>query len=366
MDSAPKITVLQNQKGMMIVYAAVLMVMILGFLGLALDSSHLFKVRGELQNAADASALKGSYFLYTRPTDPTVMASLQWDVALAKAREIIKEHSSDNQALADAVVEVGYWDMTWDPATTHALLPTTTAVAGLTNNDIPAVKVSVSRASGSNGGAVNNFFMQLLNTSNVPVGSKPAVAVSGYPGVVPPGDLFPLAISQCMTSQYFNQVPLPDPPPTIKMGISAYAYPAGGATCYTGQWTSFKDTSGGADSTTGIRALIASGNPDGLAVGDSINIAAGTKATLYSVSQADWLPAGGKDVILAVVDSGTSNFTSNILMPITGFATFHIDSMNNGSEKYIYGHFINFFTTPVGARPGGPPSNTVTLPLMVQ
>jgi hypothetical protein len=57
--------ILSNQQGVTVVIVAVCMVMLLGFLALSIDTSHLAVARNELQNAADAGALAGAAELYT-------------------------------------------------------------------------------------------------------------------------------------------------------------------------------------------------------------------------------------------------------------------------------------------------------------
>lgn len=351
MDSASQIV--RNEKGMVIVYVAILLMMLFGFLGLAVDTGHLFRVRNELQNAADAAALKGAWHLYTRPTDPTQIPTLQWEVALLQAKEMITENSSDNAALKDAVVEVGYWNLS-----SSTLQPTSLPSPGV--SDIPAVRVVTSRSAGSNGGPVSNFFMHLFGEDRTAVGSRPAVALLGFPGTIPPGILFPLALSKCMTDDYFSQDPMPDPPPQIRISSP---YLPGGETCYSGQWTSFQADD---NDTRTVTDLMYSGNPTALDTGDNIWIEPGAKAALYSPNLTDWLPEGGKDVIMAIVDTGTSDLSVKGDLPITGFATFHIDGAVGGSEKYVYGHFIGYSTSPPGTRPGGDPSNLLTRPLLVQ
>ncbi|GFO64453.1 hypothetical protein GMPD_23720 [Geomonas paludis] len=347
----------RNEKGMVLIYVAILVVLLFGFLGLAVDTGRLFKVRTELQNAADAAALKGAYHLYTVPTDPTELPVLQWDVARLQAEQMITENRSDNIALKDAVVEVGYWNMS-----SHTLQSTT--LAAPTAHDVPAVRVVASRSAGNNGGPVANFFMQLFKEPETAVGSRPAVAVKGAPSAMPPGGLFPMALSSCMTDSYFKQNPLPDPPPTIKI----YGpYGPGGPNCYSGQWTSFKT---GASDTDTLRDLMYEGNSGTLATGDYIFIEPGAKAAAYSPILTNWLPEGGKDVIMAVVNTYTSDgsdpLSSKGELQITGFATFHIDTAVGGSDKAVYGHFIGFSTTPPGATPGGPFSGALTLPVLVQ
>lgn len=341
--------VIRNEKGMVLIYVAVLLTLVLGFLGLVVDSGHLFKVRTELQNAADAAALKGAYFLYTMPTDPTVLPVLQWDVARAQAEQMITENSSDNAPLKDAVVDVGYWNMS-----SHMLQSTT--LAAPTAKDVPAVRVVTSRSADNNGGPVTNYFMQLFNTAKSAVGSRPAVAVKGGPGSISPGGLFPLALSQCMVKDYFDQDPLPDPPTPIEISS---LYGTGGDPCYSGQWTTFQTGRNDAN----IGDLMDSGNSTTLKTGDDIWIEPGAEASVYSPRLTRWLPEGGKDVLMAVVAGNVSVPGSHT---ITGFATFHIDSAQGGNIRKVFGHFTGFSTAPPGSMPGGIISNTLTKPVMVQ
>jgi hypothetical protein len=55
---------LKNQRGISAVFIAVCLVMLIGFVALAIDVGHLAVARNELQNAADAGALAGARYLY--------------------------------------------------------------------------------------------------------------------------------------------------------------------------------------------------------------------------------------------------------------------------------------------------------------
>jgi hypothetical protein len=279
-------------------------------------------------------------------------------LAVEKAKEMIAEHSSDNATLKDALVEAGFWN-----GETKTFHPTTLPPSGINNR--AAIRVTVSRAEGSNGGPVVNLFMQLFGKDKTAVGSEPAVAVygGGNAGSLPPSDnsnFFPMALSKCMTDHYFSQSPMPDPPPQI---IINSPYLPGGESCSSGQWTSL--TTGSNDVPT-IREFMDSGNPEPLKVGDKIWIEPGAEASLYSPTLTNWLPDGGKDVIMAIVDTGTSSLSVKGALPITGFVTFHIDGAVGGSAKYVYGHFTNTITFPTGATPDGSTSNVWSPPRLVQ
>ena len=60
-----KLPKFNNQQGVAAIIVAVCLVMLLGFIALAIDTSHLAVARNELQNAADAGALAGAAELYT-------------------------------------------------------------------------------------------------------------------------------------------------------------------------------------------------------------------------------------------------------------------------------------------------------------
>lgn len=348
MDSTRRLKLLGNRKGFSLVYIALMISVLFGGLGLAVDVSHLYVVRGQLQNAADSAALAGAWSLYRDPTKPGELPSLDWNRAEAAARAFINLNKTDVTLLTEGTVEVGYWNLI------AKILQPTTIIP--TSQDIPAVRVTISRSAGNNGGPVSTFFMKVLDASkeSAPVSSLPSVAMSDFPGSVSPGTLFPMALSKRMTDNIFSS-----PPATWPNQINLTSRD-------TGQWTSFKL---GKNDVPTIRELMENGNPDTLAVGDDIWIEPGVEATLYQTK--NWPFTIPVDVVLAIVDDtvDTSGLETKGPMTISGFATFHIDgAVATGNDKHIFGHFIAYYETyPPGTNPGGgTPSNIVTRPLMVQ
>ena len=59
------LALLFDQKGVSAVIIAICLFMLVGFIALAIDTSHIIVARNELQNAADAGALAGARYLYT-------------------------------------------------------------------------------------------------------------------------------------------------------------------------------------------------------------------------------------------------------------------------------------------------------------
>lgn len=349
MDPTRRLTLLRDQKGSVLVYIALTIFVLFGFLGLVVDAGHLYVVRGELQNAADASALAGAWSLYRDPSKPGELPNLDWERARTAATDFISQNISDGVALANATIEVGYWNLTNKILQSPTITPT--------SQDVPAVRATISRSDGSNGGPVHTFFMKILDstTDSAPVSSRPAVAVSGYPGDVPGSILFPMALSSCMTDTYFNQDPLPSPPTTM---VISSLYTPGGTDCETGQWTALTDST---NSAAVVKGFITDGTSPPVQTGDPIWIQTGKENVLYNASDM-WV---GKDVLMPIV-SGTTKSTVNGQLPVQGFALFHIVSVDKGSDPNITGHFIQYFDTIPGTRPGGSVSNTVTPPLMVQ
>ena len=64
MKEQPLSEILNNQRGVSAVIIGICLFMLVGFVALAIDVGHLYVVRNELQNAADAGALAGARHLY--------------------------------------------------------------------------------------------------------------------------------------------------------------------------------------------------------------------------------------------------------------------------------------------------------------
>jgi hypothetical protein len=83
------LSLLSDQKGVSAVIIAICLFMLVGFIALAIDASHIIVARNELQNAADAGALAGARFLYTPDmtfvnTDANLIA---YNAAIANASD---------------------------------------------------------------------------------------------------------------------------------------------------------------------------------------------------------------------------------------------------------------------------------------
>jgi Flp pilus assembly protein TadG len=348
---------IDGERGATLILVAFGMIGFLGFAALAVDIGYLMVVRNQLQNAADAAALGGAMKLYTATTGPN------WSDAEAQATATIPLNTVTNTALANGLVQSGYYNLSGSVPGLHA-----TQGSG----DAPAVQVTLSKSSGNNGGPVSLFFAPVLGIRTASVAAN-AVAVESFPGSVGPGQLFPTAIAKCLYDNFWDSTnnqpktgaacpvqpvgcPLNPGNPGNALGCefcigSAYHYPP----CESGEWSSFAfDTN---DVPT-VRGLIANGNPSALSIGDDIWIEPGTKNTIYTAAQA----LIGTKVAFPIV---SGDLTSKGEQPITGFACLTIDDSVGASSKYILVHMSMGCLLALGG-PGGPNYGVLTPPTLVK
>jgi len=355
---------IKNNKAFTIVWFALLVPVFMFFATLVIDVSHLYTIKGELQNAADAGALAGAGTIY--PTSSSSFPTPNWAASQTNALTFVQANKANGANLVFASISSGYWNL--KNKTTTGIQPQGTTPKGICSTansqctkdtdcpsgeacliqDVPAVKVRVRKPA-------NLFFAKLFGWTSLTAGAT-AIAVTGFPASG--AGIFPVAISTCMTDQYYAQSPLPNPPPTIYINGP---YGPGGPNCDSGQWTSFTT---GSNSTPTIEGFMYGTSPAPLVkVGDSIWIEPGTKAVLYKDVGNDFV---GKVVVLPIVKN-LSKLDTHSNMVIAGFAGFQIDgAISTGSNKQIYGHFTPFYVTAPGSSPGGPKTNTVIHPVLVQ
>lgn len=314
-----------KQQGNVLILIALMLPVLLSFVALAIDIGRIYVVKNELQNAADAAALRGAAVL-PKPDAafPTAnYAHPNWVYAQAQAQSAVGLNQAANRNLSDALVEVGYWNVHQTPEGVQATSITPTLF------DKPAVRVTIRLATGHNGGALNLFFAPIFGESFQEV-SATSLALIAAPAQVSPGALFPTAMASCLFTYYWDAAagkPKIDPatgkPYVFKIG-SAYHYPP----CASGEWTTFGVD---ANNVGAIRDLIQNGNPGPLSIGQNVWVQTGAKTALY----ADVIFP--KDVLVAVV----GNVDTHSFQPIVAFAPFHITNSVGGNDKYVEGYFID-------------------------
>ncbi len=211
-----------NQKGAVIIFVAIAMTVFIGVCALALDLSHLYLVRNELQNAADAGALAGVRFLYNPDGFVNPLANViarnaaissdNGDVIANKADKI------DVEVLASEV-ERGHWsfaDRTFTPR--DSLLPVTLAppysFSDLdTNPDfVNAIRIVTRRGGGPENIPASSFFARFWGYLGFNLQAK-AIAYIGFSQAVEPETVDkPIAICvqavapdySCVTGRMIN------------------------------------------------------------------------------------------------------------------------------------------------------------------
>lgn len=310
----------QDQSGGVAFWVAISFIALGGIAALAVDIGRLAVVKSECQKAADAGALAGARSLSLGPPYPN------WLDAQNSAQNAAAKNAINGSLITSCQIQVGYWDYSWKQTTAPAnLLPTGTVP---TAQLVPAVRVTVSKADGQNGGPLLMLFGPLLGVTSEAVHAQTVACSKLMPvNSVSAGMAFPLATPETFVKQLWGK----EPPETFRIG-SAYHDPTGG------QWTSFLTQ---ANDVPTIRTLIDSGNPGPLKVGDLIWIEPGTKTTLYNEAATRI----GETVMLPVVPD---DFATHATAPVLAFVPFYISGAEGGDDKYIEGHFVNSYTVPGG------------------
>lgn len=334
------------QRGAVALVVALMLPVLLAVAAFAVDLAHVHAVRAELQNAADAAALRGAREL----NDPST-GQLRWSLAAQQAQAAIGLNRAEGQTLADGTVQTGFWNLRGQPAGLQLTTITPTAW------DVPAVSVRLSKQGALNGGPVQTFFARLWGRSGIDQ-SVQAVAALVSPGQMQPGSLFPMAISQCLYDNYWNSAVYPPQPRIDPATGKAWQFKIGSGyqtgPCAAGDWTSFLEDSN--DRVT-IKNYMDKGNLTTLEIGQSIWIEPGAMAKLFGDAQ-NCSASGSRtcEYVLVPVVSQTAN---HALSPITAFACLHILDGDQGG-KYLLAEMGSRCASPQGGGAG--PSYGVPMP----
>ena len=186
MHNSPVRQLINNQDGAVAALVAVCLVLFVAFTALAIDIGHLYVVRNELQNAADAGALAGARFLLnedgsirTSPTD-----------AITAARGALTENKSEKAWVEEELIQRGHWSFnnkvfTPNPSPTQVdinlIAGANFATYDVNTNLINAVRVVTKR--GTTPAA--SYFAFIFGRDSFPVRAE-AVAYIGFEGTMPP------------------------------------------------------------------------------------------------------------------------------------------------------------------------------------
>ncbi|QWV95105.1 Tad domain-containing protein [Geomonas oryzisoli] len=206
----------RDQKGFALVYIALMIVVLVGFVSLAVDLGYIYVAKGQLQNAADAAALAGASMNLSDSL--TVRAKAKQFAAINKA-------AGDPVVITDSDITIGHWDAATSSFTT--------------SSPINAVKVVARRteagASAAEQGKVQTFFGKVF--SLLPSGGEGWAEMSAAASAIaarPPRPTIPVALCQTACSKtippelkFFFKEAGPGgtpPPPELTLGWTDFSF----------------------------------------------------------------------------------------------------------------------------------------------
>lgn len=299
-------TVLNNQSGATIVYVAVVLALLIMFTALAVDVNHLYAVRNELQDGADAGALAGASALFN--SDGTV----NHQGARDEGTRVTRANSTGKQLITETTVETGHWSFT-DRVFTPAVgdPPQTTwqertfAQLDIDPAFINAVRVRADRSD------TPSFFARILKYDKFFV-SNDAVAYLGFTGTLHPGEIDrPIAI--CRDSILKNDA--------YNCNMGRMLNSGGNAnTSMTAMWTNYTQDPCSTASNSDMQGLTSdcsASNPKTVTFNKGIGTQNGVQDNILGNIVDCWIKAADSDkdgipdklwpLLLPVVDCGISN-----------------------------------------------------------
>jgi len=263
---------IKEQRGVTVIVVALLILVFIGFAALAIDIGHLFVVRNELQNAADAGCLAGARFLYSDDgmavNENSNQVAYQAAIANMSDQVPVDVHWSGGN---DGDVERGHWCFATRIFTPNAstepvnLWEVSTEELDTNPNFVNAIRVKTRRQDTPS----PSFFARVFGYENFSLSTE-AIAYVGFTGTLAPQEVDqPIAIckeSLLTNGQY-----------TCSIGrmITNHEVVAGQES---GGWTDFNQDSpclSGTNAET-VRSLICGGgNPEPIVLGQPIATHAG-------------------------------------------------------------------------------------------
>jgi Flp pilus assembly protein TadG len=299
---------IKNQQGIVAIIIASLTVVFAGLAALAIDLGHLYVVRNELQNAADAGALAGARFLYdNNGTAVNVTANLTaYQAAIVNRSEKVPVdvHWSGGN---DGDIQRGHWSFTTRTFTPNdSLLPiglweTSTEELDRNPNFINAIRVRTRREDRP----AASFLAGVFGIKNF-VLSTEAIAYIGFAGTLAPLDVDqPIAI--CRQSILSNGRYSCTVGRMINSGQLVAAHETAG-------WTDYNQTNPclGGTNASDVRSLVCGdGNPEPIILGVPVSTNGGDISSAFKKIRECWASKTGKakpwKLTLLVIDCPENN-----------------------------------------------------------
>lgn len=300
-----------NEKGATAIYVAIVMFVLLMFTALAIDVNHLYGVRNELQNAADAGALAGAGRLFNSAGQLDVPA------AIAEGGRITSVNRTGNKAVEEYTVQTGHWSFTNREFTPNDNTTQATwherpfSELDLDTNFINAVRVLARRSD------TPSFFARIFGKDQFLV-SNDAVAYIGFAGTLYPEEIDrPIAICK--------DAIMKDGRYSCNMGRMLNS---GGNvdTAMTAMWTNYSQDPCATANNSDMKAITddcSAGNPVSLAFGEGIGSQNGVQDNILGNITDCWEAATDTDgdgipdtywpLLLPVIECGVDNTCSPLV-----------------------------------------------------
>jgi hypothetical protein len=179
---------LKDRRGVTAIVVGIIIIILFGFVALAVDIGYVMVTRNELQNIADAAALGATRKLGTiyEPMsyaehqnyvcDPSTIIAVGKEVALKN------QAAGQNITINDEDIKIGRWDSTNKTLTTTLEQPDAVSV--------------IARRDRSANGPIITFFARILGIDNVDVSAKATAALTGISRIGSGGLPIPVGISK--------------------------------------------------------------------------------------------------------------------------------------------------------------------------
>lgn len=291
-------TTINNESGATIVFVAATLALLIMFTALAIDVGHLYAVRNELHDAADAGALAGASVLFN--SDGT----LNRDAALAEGTRVTEANKSGNLPVTEKTVETGHWSFSTKTFTaseaTEQIVWQGNSFAALDVNPafINAVRVKADRSD------TPSFFAKIFGFDQFFV-SNDAVAYIGFAGDLHPDEIDqPIALCEDTITQNGAL--------NCNMGrmLNSGGNPG---TSMTAMWTNYTQNPCSTASSSDMQNLTdvcGAGNPNSLTYDVGIGTQNGVQDSVFGNITDCWLAAADSD------KDGVPDISWSIRLPV--------------------------------------------------
>lgn len=334
--------ILANEGGATIIYVALIIVLLMMFTALAVDIGHLYGVRNELQDAADAGALAGASVLF----DPDDDCELRAAEAIAEATRVTQLNKTGTVSVVAKSVQVGHWSFHTPSPDGHVFTA---------NLDDPPVQIDWKEQSATdldaNPGYINavrvvterantpSFFAKFFGFDSFLVGTQ-AVGYRGFSGRFQPGD-FDQPIAICEQSITNGDDLECNVGRMINSGNDPSSSNTGGWTNFTQENSDLGTTCDTATKPTVEPYVCGTGNTTELTSGEGIGTTGGEVQTIFDQMLDCWRSQtdnGIKNwpITLPVVDCPANNVSNcaTLLGAVSLNVIWMIDNISQGINKY--------------------------------